>query len=239
MPRWRRPSLQQARAADPLRANVETSHMSFEAAAAGVAGDHERRVIGYRLVRLLDSPDELRAKEIGVLDQGDEVQLVERRGVYWKVLCPDGRSGWIHRMTIAEPALATATGPLAAPPAESPSYRRPRPEPKPEPEQTLEQPYAETDAQPVAADYALPFAEEPSTDGLLEAYMKARGMVDMTAEPEPATEATQTDVVQIAAAPAEAEQAAEAAQAAAAAICHRARARPRALQDVHGGGARG
>ena len=39
---------------------------------------HERRMIRYRVVRLLDAPDELRSAEIGQLDQGDEVQLIER-----------------------------------------------------------------------------------------------------------------------------------------------------------------
>ena len=62
----------------------------------------ERRVIRYRVVRLLDAPDELRSAEIGQLDQGDEVQLLERSGVYWLVLCPDGRQGWLHKMTLGE-----------------------------------------------------------------------------------------------------------------------------------------
>ena len=73
------------------------------------------------MVRLLDTPDELRGAEIGFLDQGDEVQLLEKRGVYWLVLCPDGRQGWIHKMTLGDvvgepPARSspTATMPIAA-----------------------------------------------------------------------------------------------------------------------------
>jgi hypothetical protein len=72
-------------------------------------------------VRLLDAPDELRGQEIGFLDQGDEVQLLEKRGVYWLVLCPDGRQGWIHKMTLGDvvdetpmPSPPTATMPIAA-----------------------------------------------------------------------------------------------------------------------------
>ena len=71
-------------------------------------------------MRLLDQPDELRGAEIGFVDEGDEVQLLEKRGVYWFVLCPDGRQGWIHKMTlgevVGEPAAsaATATMPIAA-----------------------------------------------------------------------------------------------------------------------------
>ncbi|MEA2546620.1 MAG: hypothetical protein QOI09_1893, partial [Chloroflexota bacterium] len=102
MPRWRRPSLLEARKADPARYIATTPKMSFET--AGVASDasHERRVIRYRVVRLLDAPDELRSADIGQLDQGDEVQLLERSGSYWLVLCPDGRQGWLHKMTLGE-----------------------------------------------------------------------------------------------------------------------------------------
>ena len=114
LPRWRRPSLQQQRRTDPLRAaEPEANHLSFQqadgsagpaaqiAAIAPIAALGTRR-IRYRLVRLLDSPDEYRSTEIGVLDEGDEVQLLESQGQYWLVLCPDGRRGWIHRMTIAD-----------------------------------------------------------------------------------------------------------------------------------------
>jgi hypothetical protein len=102
MPRWRRPSLLEARKADPARYIATTPKMSFET--AGVAADtsHERRVIRYRVVRLLDAPDELRSADIGQLDQGDEVQLLERSGSYWLVRCPDGRQGWLHKMTLGE-----------------------------------------------------------------------------------------------------------------------------------------
>ena len=72
-------------------------------------------------MRLLDIPDELRGTELAFLDQGDEVQLLEKRGVYWLVLCPDGRQGWIHKMTLGEtigqPTISstpTATMPIAA-----------------------------------------------------------------------------------------------------------------------------
>jgi hypothetical protein len=27
---------------------------------------------------------------------------MERSGSYWLVLCPDGRQGWLHRMTLGE-----------------------------------------------------------------------------------------------------------------------------------------
>jgi hypothetical protein len=102
MPRWRRPSLIQARKADPSRMVGSTATMSFEHGSVAAVEGRERRVIRYRVVRLLDAPDELRSVDIGQLDQGDEVQLLERSGAYWLVLCPDGRQGWLHKMTLGE-----------------------------------------------------------------------------------------------------------------------------------------
>ena len=161
LPRWRRPSLQQVRKADPLRAEAETPHMSFETAGAAPLGDYERRSIGYRLVRLLDSPDELRSQEIGILDQGDEVQLLQRHGAYWLVLCPDGKQGWVHRMVLADAQVRTA-----------------------DPELTVPEP----DENVVA--YEMPgldeIAEEPAPGGLLAAYMKAKsGLLRSTRENQP------------------------------------------------------
>jgi hypothetical protein len=102
MPRWRRPSLLEARKADPTRAAAAAAtRLRFDGEPAEPGG-LERRVIRYRVVRLLDAPDELRSSDIGQLDQGDEVQLLERSGTYWLVRCPDGRQGWIHKMTLGD-----------------------------------------------------------------------------------------------------------------------------------------
>lgn len=162
IPRWRRPSLQQARRTDPLRAVAEAPHMSFDAAGVRPLENYERRSIGYRLVRLLDSPDEVRATEIGVLDQGDEVQLLNRHGAYWQVLCPDGRQGWLHRMTLADPERVTKAEPEPQPDTQV----------EPMPQYMLAEPEA-----PEEMGYDM-FAADPETDGLLEAYMKARGMAE-------------------------------------------------------------
>jgi hypothetical protein len=103
MPRWRRPSLVKARKNDPLRnAAPPPPKLSFENGLVGALDGHERRIIRYSAVRLLDSPDELRGAGIGVVSQGDEVQLLEQTGTYWRVLTPDGRQGWLHRMTLGE-----------------------------------------------------------------------------------------------------------------------------------------
>ena len=100
MPRWRRPSLLQARRADSFRDAVTAPRLTFEQGPVGALDGHERRLIRYSLVRMLDSPDELRGTETGYLDRGDEVQLLERYGAYWLILCPDGRQGWVHNMTL-------------------------------------------------------------------------------------------------------------------------------------------
>jgi hypothetical protein len=148
LPRWRRPSLQQVRRTDPLRAAEAAPSMSFASSGVRPLEDYERRQIGYRLVRLLDSPDELRSREIGILDQGDEVQLLQRHGAYWLVLCPDGRQGWLHRMTLADPFQAAQS------------------QAEPEPLLLAEEWQGTSDG--------IEYPEEAGTDGLLEAYMTAR-----------------------------------------------------------------
>jgi hypothetical protein len=102
VPRWRRPSLLEARKADPLRNGSVVQTLSFDHGLVGPIEGRERRVIRYHAVRLLDTPDELRGGEIGSLTHGDEVQLLERSGTYWLVLCPDCRQGWIHKMTLGD-----------------------------------------------------------------------------------------------------------------------------------------
>jgi hypothetical protein len=121
MPRWRRPSLMEARKADPIRDAVPVPRLTFDHGLVGPLDGRERRLIRYSVVRLLDTPDELRGAEIGFVDQGDEVQLLEKHGVYWLVLCPDGRQGWIHKMTLGDvvevpgaAASARATMPIDA-----------------------------------------------------------------------------------------------------------------------------
>jgi hypothetical protein len=240
MPRWRRPSLQQVRKIDPTRvAPTAAPALSFEAAGVVPLADYERRKIGYRLVRLMDSPDELRSVEVGTLDQGDEVQLLDRYGVYWLVLCPDGRQGWIHRMTLVDaPAPSAAVGetePMPqygfeeeARPADGQdnlleAYMEARrdvlyshdqtevaePQAEPAAEPTQGEPVEpDLDESPDAADQ---LADDQATEGLLEAYIKARG--DMLRSPDPAQTGAEGEALATAASvsiePA-AEQAAEA-----------------------------
>jgi len=122
MPRWRRPSLLEARKMDPGRSAVAAAPpLSFSRSAVGPLEGHERRYIRYHVVGLLDIPDEFRGTEIGELARDDEVQLLERSGTYWRVLCPDGREGWIHKMTLGD----VVGEPSSPTPAEAWAYTKP------------------------------------------------------------------------------------------------------------------
>jgi hypothetical protein len=123
LPRWRRPSLMQARKADPLREADDAPRLRFDDGLA-IAGQ-ERRFVRYTVVRLLDAPDELRANEIGVLGTGDEVVVMERQGVYCLVQAPNGGRGWIHKMTLGDvvgPAPAVVESPTASLPVSADTW---------------------------------------------------------------------------------------------------------------------
>ncbi|MFI5254539.1 MAG: hypothetical protein ACHQ15_03695 [Candidatus Limnocylindrales bacterium] len=100
LPRWRRPSLIEARRRDRVRDLPPAPSLVFDVLPEGVAGTAERRLVRYALAPLLDMPDELRGGTISELAAGDEVLIVDRSGAYWLVDCPDGRRGWIHRTTL-------------------------------------------------------------------------------------------------------------------------------------------
>jgi len=120
LPRWRRPSLLQARKSDPIRDATPAPRLTFDQGLVGPIAGRERRMIRYRVVRLLDTPDELRGTEIGYLDQGDEVQLIEKYGAYWLVLTPTGQQGWLHKMTLGDIVDDDAGAPADHPTATMP-----------------------------------------------------------------------------------------------------------------------
>jgi MYXO-CTERM domain-containing protein len=102
LPRWRRPSLMAARKSDPIRTEAAAAaSLTFARGSIASAGT-ERRLVRYRIVRLLDRPDELMGATVGSLDEGDEVEVVESHGLYRRVVTPDGRSGWLHKMTLGD-----------------------------------------------------------------------------------------------------------------------------------------
>ena len=123
MPRWRRPSLLEARKTDPIRSPApERERLSFAIGVADVPAGGERRAIRYAVIPLLDRPDEILASRIGELVAGDEVQIEQRSGAYCHVLCPDGRQGWVHRTTLGDIVEASRPG----------GGRMPEPEPEAE-----------------------------------------------------------------------------------------------------------
>jgi len=109
MPRWRRPSVQAARFADPKRYDTfNRTPMRFTPDTAPTTA--ELRVVRYAMVPLLDRPDEVMGLQIADLMVGDELQVVESSGAYWEVVTPDGERGWVHRTTLGMPsAMARET----------------------------------------------------------------------------------------------------------------------------------
>jgi hypothetical protein len=103
IPRWRRPSLKEARyQSDRVTASV-TRKLTFAAPAApGV----ERSIVRYDLVPLLDHPDEVTGLPIAELRAGDEIDVISRRAVWVEVRTPTGRAGWLHRTTLEAAAEA-------------------------------------------------------------------------------------------------------------------------------------
>ncbi|MBI3750716.1 MAG: SH3 domain-containing protein [Chloroflexi bacterium] len=98
MPRWRRPSLLAARRADPLRvARTDRLPLRFP---AGNDSSGARRLVRYAVVALLDRPDEVLGRQLEDLMSGDEVEVLENGGAFWRVMCPNGRIGWVHRTTL-------------------------------------------------------------------------------------------------------------------------------------------
>ena len=60
----------------------------------------QRYTVAYRHVRISETPDEYRSQELGRLDRGDEVELVDSFEGALQVRTPDGVVGWIPRQTI-------------------------------------------------------------------------------------------------------------------------------------------
>jgi hypothetical protein len=84
-----------ARAAAKAK-SAENANTFGKAPAKGV----QRYTMGYRHVRISDAPDDVRSRELGRLDRGDEVELVDSFEGFLQVRTPDGVVGWIPRQTI-------------------------------------------------------------------------------------------------------------------------------------------
>jgi hypothetical protein len=100
IPRWRRPSLRAARSASDRGPAGPTFQLAFGAEAVEGA---ERRLVRYRVVRMVDGPDEIRSQEVGQLEENDEVEVLGRYAGYVQVRTPVGTVGWVHRTTLGPP----------------------------------------------------------------------------------------------------------------------------------------
>jgi len=98
MPRWRRPSLIEARRSDPSRQTA--SYRLSMRFTDDRAGSPDVRVVRYAVVPLLDRPDEVMGARVADLESGDEVLIVGAESAFVEVLCPDGEHGWVHRTTL-------------------------------------------------------------------------------------------------------------------------------------------
>jgi hypothetical protein len=135
MPRWRRPSLMQARRAD-VRLTDKREPIRFGDAGVDTA---DLRLVRYDLARVTDGPSEVGTTELGLLGRGDEVLVLDRQGTYVRVRTPDGLEGWVHRTILSQfeaPAAPAGASGLApeqpmpeapidpAPPATAPTAHK-------------------------------------------------------------------------------------------------------------------
>ena len=100
MPRWRRPSLLEARHADYSR--TSTAYRMPMRFGEGGTDDLDVRVVRYAVVPVLDRPDEVLGLQLSDLAAGDEVLVIGSSGAFLQVQCPNGDQGWIHRTTLGQ-----------------------------------------------------------------------------------------------------------------------------------------
>jgi len=99
MPRWRRPSLIEARRSDPSR-QVPGYRIPMKFS-DDRAGSSDVRIVRYAVVPLLDRPDEVLGLRLVDLESADEVLAIGAQGAFVEVLSPSGDHGWVHRTTLA------------------------------------------------------------------------------------------------------------------------------------------
>jgi hypothetical protein len=100
MPRWRRPSLLEARRSDPSRqAPAYRLPMRFT---ADQVDQVDVRIVRYAVVPILDKPDEILGRRVSDLEAGDEVQIIGASAGFLEVHSPNGDRGWVHRTTLGQ-----------------------------------------------------------------------------------------------------------------------------------------
>lgn len=107
MPRWRRPSLLEARRSDPTRQapsyRIPMRFSDEESARLDL------RVVRYAVVPVLDRPDEVLGQRVIDLEAGDEVHVADATGTFVEVVSPNGDRGWVHRTTLGPRPATTAS----------------------------------------------------------------------------------------------------------------------------------
>ncbi|HSL34867.1 MAG TPA: hypothetical protein VK871_14540, partial [Candidatus Limnocylindrales bacterium] len=98
LPRWLRPSLRAERRAG-MGSSVPATHEPARFDAPPKPGA-ERRTIAYRVVRVSDQPDEIRSREVGRVDRGDEVEIIGEAEGFLRIVTPWGLEGWVPRVVI-------------------------------------------------------------------------------------------------------------------------------------------
>jgi hypothetical protein len=98
LPRSLRPTLREQRQSSD-RGMLAAAREPARFGAAPKSGV-ERRTIGYRLVRVSDAPDDIRSKEVGRVDRGDEVEVIGEHEGFLRVRTPNGLEGWVPRVVI-------------------------------------------------------------------------------------------------------------------------------------------
>jgi len=105
MPRWRRPSLLEARRSDYSRqVTAARTPMRFT---DDQIYQFDVRIVRYAVVPLMDRPDELTGLRIADLESGDEVQVLSTQGAFLDIHCPNGERGFVHRTTLRPREAAT------------------------------------------------------------------------------------------------------------------------------------
>ena len=117
MPRWRRPSLLEARRSDPT--HITQAHRVPMRFTDDQVYQYDVRIVRYAVVPLLDRPDEVLGMRIADLESGDEVQVLSAQGTFLEIHCPNGERGFVHRTTLRPRDVSVPAFAMPEPPEDA------------------------------------------------------------------------------------------------------------------------